>query len=409
MLTTSGSIQATYINPSDFPDKKFQLSLAGIQGELYSRGASYGQFTRVDGSTRYLDFDKWNSSARSLNGIFAQGHVHTFDFVMKTGKWAFSAGHAFRQLGGVEYSGQLIELLSEGNAPFIGETISVGPSFSYNAWNEFYLGMQRQSGRFTFGLKVKYIAGLSSLITENNKLDLTTNSEFYQWQFDTDYVIRSSSAFRFNNFEDVVFNPAGLSISFDHLLYNNTGFGADLGLSYKVNDRLGLFVSAVDIGYIKWDFVPRKYESKGRFIFDGFDVEDVLVDSAGISIADSLYQVFNFKESREYFTTFLPSKIFGGMHWNFKDKYTLNLLFRSDLNWQMNTSHISLSGVRTFKAADFGISWNVRPGSYINPGLILRLRLGPFGWYAYTDNILGLMDSQSQQVFNVRSGLHFQF
>jgi len=409
MVTTPGTIQSTYINPSDFPQKKFQLSLAGIHGEIFSRGPAYDQMTRKDGNVQYLDFDQWKSNAQSLNGIFVQGHVHTFDVAFKTEKWAFSAGHAFRQQGGVEYSSKLIELISTGNAPFIGQTIGIGPSFQYNAWNEFYVGMQRKSGKFTFGIKAKYIAGLSSLTTEKNKLDFTTKSEFYQWQFNTDYVIRSSSAFRFDSFDDVVFNPVGLNLSFDHLLYNNTGFGADLGLSYAINDKLGVFISATDIGYIKWDFVPRKYESKGQFIFDGFDVEDVITDSTGISVTDSLYQIFNFKESREQFATQLPAKFYGGMHWNLNEKYTLNFLFRSDLNWQMNTSHIYLSGVRHFKVADFGISWNLRSGSYINPGFMVRLRFGPFGWYACTDNVLSLLDGRSQQIFNVRSGLHFQF
>ncbi len=409
LLTTPGTIQSNYINPADFPKKKFQISLAGIHGEIFSRGPSYGQITRLQGSTRYLDFDNWASNVKSLNGIFVQGNVHTFDVSMKVGKWAFSGGHAFRQLGELTYSGKLLELLSSGNAPFIGQTLSIGPSMQYNAWNEFYIGVQRKFGRLSIGLKLKYMAGLSSLATESNGFKLTTKSEFYQWQFDTDYVIRSSSAFRFNSFDDVVFQPTGLKLSFDHLLYNNTGFGADLGLSYTINDRLGFFASAVDLGSIKWDFVPRKYESKGSFLFDGFDIEDILIDSAGISVSDSLYQIFNFKESREQFTTNLPTKFYAGVHWKFMEKYTFNFLFRSDFNWQMNTNYFYLSGVRNFKKADLGLSWNVRNGSYINPGIIVRLHFGPFGWYAYTDNILGLVDSKSQQIFNLRSGLHFQF
>lgn len=99
-----------------------------------------------------------------------------------------------------------------------------------------FILVPKKISRFTIGLKAKLLFGVSNFRTDEPTINYRTKSDFYQWEFDVDYSIRSSSALILNDITDITLNPSGFN--FDHLFYNNTGLAFDIGMNMELSKKL---------------------------------------------------------------------------------------------------------------------------------------------------------------------------
>src|SRR6185312_2047695 len=77
----------------------------------------------------------------------------------------------------------------------------------------------------------------------------------------------------------------------------NTGFGFDLGATFKPFDKLTLAASLVDIGAIKWTNNTYQYtldKSKANYTFEGVDISKLIEGHSdyGKNLADSIQNKF---------------------------------------------------------------------------------------------------------------------
>ncbi|MBC7884617.1 MAG: hypothetical protein H7X99_04040 [Saprospiraceae bacterium] len=407
LLNMHGYLPATYLNPGIALEKKFNLSLAGINVLIGTDGPAINQITsRNSSGQRYLDVNKLDNNLEAYHNIFFENDIHTLDLSFKVGGLVLMTGHAFRSSGNFRYPKGLIQIAAQGNAAFTGQTIEIAPFVDINAYNELYLGLQNSFGPLTVGIKGKLLYGVANVTTEKARIGFSTNEEFYQLQFDTDYLVRSSALFRYNSLDSITFDYSGLS--FDNFFYNNRGFAFDIGASLNLGDKLSLSVGAVDIGKINWDFSPRKYTSQGSFSFDGVDVLEYLGDSTSISISDTLIDLLEVKQVFENYSTSLKATITLGATYTLNNVWSFNslLLFQDNINSKRTTW--SVSAVRKLSIFDLGLQYTVSKNNFSDIGLFAKINLGPVSAFASTNNIFGLLRPFDNKSAGVRLGAVLQ-
>ncbi|MBK8621574.1 MAG: hypothetical protein IPN79_07385 [Saprospiraceae bacterium] len=408
LLALGSNLRQTYVNPAASLNKKWNVSLMNTQVELLTDGPAINQLTSVNSNgRRYIHPDNWQNHVNPENLISGNFQLNTIDIGFKTDKWTFLAGHAFRSFGSLNYTEDLLKLAANGNGPYINQTLQIGPIADYTTFNEIYVGVQKKFNKFTVGIKTKLLFGVSNLRTEEADIQYKTNDDFYQWELNTNYVIRSSSTLNFRNITDFNFNSSG--ITFDHLFYNNVGIAFDLGVNMQLSKNFQIFWSALDLGFIKWDFLPRHTVSKGKFTFEGIDPLTYLNDTTGINFSDSIAAFIPFTTITESYTTTLNNRFYLGAHYVWKEKWSFNACVRFHRSFVKSNAQLSLAATRSWKWLDVGISYAVTNGNLWNIGALLQVKWKPVQVFVATDNLFSLISLYDQKLANARGGLSISF
>jgi len=407
LLNLHGQLPSTYLNPGLKVDKKFNLSLAGVNVMLGTDGPSINKITSKNSEgKRYIDISKLDQNLEPYQNIFFNNDIHTIDVSLKIGSAMIMAGHAFRSTSNIRYPRGLVNIAAQGNAAFIGQTVEIAPYIDVNAYNEIYLGLQKSFGKLTIGAKGKLLYGVANIQTDRANMGFSTDAEIYQLSLQTDYQIRSSALLRYNSLDSITVDYSGFS--FDNMFYNNQGFAFDLGASYDVNEKFTVSASMIDIGKINWDFFPRKYTSKGNFSFDGVDILDLLVDSTSISIQDTLTDLLKVTEQIENYSTTLSGTYTLGASYLWGEKLRFNVLLLHQRSNNSSRNMLSLSAVRKISIFDLGIQYTMTKNNYAGLGIFGKIKLGPISAFASTDNIIGAFKPFDAMTASVRIGATFQ-
>jgi hypothetical protein len=406
LLHKQGTIVSTFINPAYPLAKTINIGLASINNEIGTDGPNLNKLTskNPDGS-RFLDKNKLKTEFETENNLFGQFELRTIDAGFKLGQWAVLGGHAFKLQGNFRYSEDLARLLFQGNSPFIGQTLSIGPSLDVMGYNELYLGAQKTIGALTIGGKIKLLYGTSNVYSESNKVSFTTDEEFYRWDFENDVTVRGSGTIRYNRLDSINFNAP--DFSFDNFFFNNRGWAFDIGAVYHANDNLTLSVSLLDVGRIKWDFFPRKFQSQGKFTFDGFDLFEI-IDASDTSLKDTLNQLFNVTQTLEEYTTSLNSSFTLGASY-VKNKWSYHGLYQLRHNFGSYRNILSVSAVRQVGFIDLGAQMTASKNDFLNIGLYSNVNLKYVTFYVAVHNLVYGFDWIKSNSFSLRAGATAQF
>jgi hypothetical protein len=406
LMHKEGTMAGTLLNPAFNLDKTLNFSAGAFHTEFITDGPSLSQITSENSDgTRFLDRNKFDAGFETQNNIFTQLEFRTLDAGVRLGSWAFLAGHGFKTQAQLAYSKDLAQLLFLGNAPFVGQQLDIGPSLNVMAYNEVYLGLQKTAGKWSLGGKIKLLYGTANAYTEKSEVTFTTDEEYYRWEFENDVTVRSSGTIRYNRLDSINFTLP--EVTLDNFFYNNRGWAADVGLVYKPGDRLTISASALDIGYITWDFFPRKFQSRGSFSFDGFDLFD-LTENTEMAFRDSLNQLFEVSQSLEEYTTMLNSTFNLGAtyqlnHWTYNGLYQWRQYFGTPQHT------LSVSAVRKIYFADLGVQMSIRKNDFVNIGLYSNVNLRYISIYAAVHNVVHGLDWTQSRSFFLRLGTTMQF
>ncbi len=406
LFAQKGNMAGTLLNPAFSLDKKFNIVLGSFNAEIGTDGPSLHSITskNSDGS-RFLDKSKFDKNFESENNLYTQFELRTLDVGMKLGTWGILAGHGFKIQSNFSFSEDLAQLLFLGNAPFIGQNLSVGPSLDVLAYNEVYLGAQKTVGRFTVGGKLKLLYGTVNTYTEKSNIQFTTDEEYYRWDFDTDLLVRGSGTIAYNSIDNV--NYTVPEFSFENFFYNNRGWAFDLGVVFKPTENLTFSASALDIGSIQWDFFPRKYTSRGKFSFDGLDIFDISEVTEN-SLIDTLNQLFKVSQQIEEYNTPLNSTFALGASY-VQNKWTYSALYQLRHNFGYRRNIVSLSAVRQFKFLDLGMQMMGNKNDFLNIGVYSNVNLKYFTFYVAVHNLVYGFDWTKSNNFSLRGGATIQF
>ena len=404
-------------NPAFMQDYKFVVGLPSMRDNLYLTGPTYGDFfVEQDGKT-LIDFNQAIAAMDEENVMRNDFQIQTLSFAFRANNLMLSLGHTARVFAFGKYNRALPQVIYQGNAQFIGQTVDLSNEFVINSFNEYALGAAYRFGKITFGAKAKYLSGFRSAATDKdrNSATLYTDSDIYQLTLTSDYRLNSSGTIDFNGFDefdiDFELDKAG-----NELFTENTGWAFDFGATVDLTEKLTIAASILDIGAIEWSENTRNYTSSGQFTYNGLDISEALIGSESDdefgNALDTLEAIFRATETNESYTVNLPTKMYVSGRYEVTEKLAVGAAFFTEKYRDENFKALSVSGrYQVVKPLTIGASYTtlLEEDKQFNLGLNATIQLGPVQIFGTTDNVISLINTDDAHYFSGRLGLNLMF
>ena len=403
--------QSSRTNPGLMPKAKFHLGLPIISNvglSFVNNGFVFSDLFARQGGGK-IDMDYMLPGLKDNNYLSFSTDIDFLSFGFKVkAKNYFSFNLTNRMAFNFDYSKDFMTFLAQGTVPFLGENLSMqGTGFRFSAYNEYAFGYTREfNDKLTAGAKMKLLQGIAVLNSETADITIETSSDYSQ--------ISASST--------IGVKMAGLAILTDSnasspaaglTSFANMGFALDLGGTYKLNDKITVSASAVDLGFIHWTTDARRYyNNKAEFSWDGLDAYKFLSDTAAskdyaTNLADSLKNIFGLKRSDNAFNSNLVGNLYMGAQYNFNKWFNAGAVLHGQIyEGRLYPSFTVVGGTKLGSVFHFNLSYSVLNRSYTNIGAALALNLGPIQIYAAGDNVLGFTQLDYAKTLNGRLGIN---
>ncbi|MEO6037548.1 MAG: DUF5723 family protein [Saprospiraceae bacterium] len=411
---------STSINPAFFPkDKRIAIGLPGYSLDASHSGKlTYNDLLRKDGDRTVIDFGNAIDKLEPENTLYFDQRIETVSLGIQLPRnWSIQASHANRLTGLAVYPKSLPELLWNGNAPYINQTVDFGFQARVFDWNEWSVGLAKHFNKVSVGARLKYLTGVSSLITDNDHHSATvfTNPDIYQLEIATDYGFHSSALISAidtsgRGFKVDIADLKGKAFS------SNTGVSVDLGVQIRATERLTLSASVLDWGgKIKWKEDANYFRSNGQFNYEGvtFPGADIINGSDSLTFdqkLDTLNDIFQFKKTAEEFSTKLPERIYIGATFQLTEKWILGLsgFAQNSDNRRVGGLGVSMRWMPV-RWVSLGAMYSFNKRSAANLGFHVVFKPGPVQIYFMSDNLANAFTLKSSPAVNLRTGVSLVF
>lgn len=401
-------LHQSLVNPAFIQEKNYEIDLSGFG--FYANNGGYKLFDFIQKGSNNQNIFNLQKFSQALSGNYFPNFnfsFQTFDFGYRFNKTSFSIGHYTRLEANANLDKDLIDLFANGNAAFIGKSISITPQIYLNVYQTYYIGMVYNFGNLKIGSKIKWLNGNYNLNLKTDNITLKTGSEYYEIEANTNFKINESGLI---NFKENKITELELNDSFSlKALTPNNGFAFDLGIDYQLTRALNILVNVRDLGSIKWDENSNIYQSSKSLKLKGVDLEAIIDGESTEAIEDSLNSALKISEiGSSYSQKVSPSisaavKLSDGlMDYSFAwtNTKTLNKNFQS----------FSLQASRKLsKSFNLGLSYNLNNNSFDNLGFMAHMSLGSFNFYGNTENIISIFKPRNLYSLSARIGLAFKF
>lgn len=405
-------------NPAFMPDHKLVVGLPSVRDNLYLTGPTFGDFlVEQDGKT-FIDFNQAIDAMDDKNIMRNDFQIQTLSFAFRVNNnLMLSLGHTGRAFTFGKYNKVLPQVVYQGNAQFVGETIDLSNEFVLNSFNEYALGAAYKIGKITIGAKAKYLSGFRSAATDKdqNSATLYTDPDVYQITLNSDYRLNSSGTVDFNGFDefDIRFDVNETNVEF---FSENTGWAFEFGATFAVNEKLTVAASILDIGSIEWTEDTRNYTSQGTFTYEGLDISEAITgneeDPDFGNPLDTIESIFRATETNDSYTVDLPTKFYLSGQYQVNDKLDVGAAFFSEKFRDNTFQALSLSGrYQVLKQLTLGANYTalLEAEKNFNIGLNAVVKVGPVQIFGTTDNVISLINQDDAQYFSARFGVNLLF
>lgn len=385
-----GVLQTNLSNPAYLSDHRFSIGVPYLSyWDLHANSTSiqYDDLVQLrSDDSLLLTVDEAIAKMDNDNEISGNYVQELINFGYRTGNHFLTLSVLEKRSWSFGYSPDLINLLWNGNAQFIGETVKFSPFANGIHYREYRLGYANQlSDKLSFGGAIKYLKGQRSVHLKANELSLFTDPENAYA-----LVVDGQLDFRTAGYESYSLNP----LNFKN---DNYGFGFDLGVQYQASPKLRIGVSVLDIGSINWESNIESYsidESNPPATFNGFEVdffEDNFEDNLEERLEgflDTLKNTFGVNESNNSFSTTLPTKLIGSIDYQYNSKLRIGGKFVGTKYENSFIPAFSIwGGYDVLPYLKAIVSYSVVSNAYANVGLGASIKIGPIQLYAMTENI----------------------
>lgn len=423
------------LNPAYQPEYKVFVGLPGLSG--ISVNYLNSSFTVEDmlykkNDSVYMDINKFYNSLHKRNYLYFNNENSILSIGVRAKKWYGTLDITQKNDFLFRYNKDLFTFLKYGNAD--QPNMDFGKfGINVNSYLEVALGLSKQvNDKLSVGGRLKFLAGIANVYMTDSNLDIKTEDDGTMKLHSRQNIKisapvriqdeRTGKPFPLNepiNWDDIDFNTDDLKVS-DILNTKNPGFAIDLGGEYKFNDRIKLFASLTDLGFIRWgnkDFNYNFYQD-ADFTWEGADISNsinkkneghISVDSAFQKITDELKDNFRLKSKGGSYTTMLSPKLYLGATYKLNRTFEAGGLFRASIiNGMFIPSLTASMNGRLIRNISASVSYSITRGSYVNVGAGVTAKLGPFQLYVATDNLLACNFTNTQSA-NGRFGVNLLF
>ncbi len=422
MLSQTPNVwQFSSLNPAFFPeDQRLMIGLPGIAIDARHSGSlTYNDVIKEEFGQKIVDFDQFISKMDATNEISYRQRLETVSVGFRLpgpGKTALTLSHAMRINSNTTYTKQLAQLLWQGNAQFIGETIEVAPTTRSYDFHEIGLGVSRKFGKMRAGAKIKYLSGISALITDPNanKISVYTNPDIYQLELATDYAFQSAGIISAIDTSGLGFNIARNQLR-NGLNGANSGLAFDLGLMFQVSKRLQIHASALDLGgSIRWE-AAKYFKTKANYTYEGANIPgaDLINGADNLDFStklDSLNDIFKFDQTTTNFSSAIPSRYYVGASYEVMKQLTVAGSVFAEGGIAEDKLAFGVSAhFRPIKLVSVGVMYSANRQNAANIGAQVTLSPGPFRIFVASDNLGGAFSPYASSRVNLRAGVAYAY
>jgi hypothetical protein len=405
-----GLWQRQKTNPAFAKGDQLVIGLPSLYSNLGLPGSYNELVYRTEDDRKLIDGDRLIELSGEDNNILIHREIETFSVGVPIGEYFLSVSHAGKEYKYWNYSKQTLELLWQGNAAFVGQTVPLEADMHVTYYHEFALGLSRDFGNVRVGTRVKALTGGGDISTERTGLSLYTDDDIYQLSLNSDYRMNTAGRLRVDTLQKAKFSVAPYRVQ-DAFL-NNPGWAIDLGVDWKVNEQLNLSLSVLDIGQIRWKDNVNNLSSNESIQYEGLIFNNLLrLDSLNFEqVLDTIEQVFTLDSDQESYTTRLPVKFYLGASYQLNEKWRLNALAYSEFLRDEVFPSVALGA--QYKAASWlilGASYAWRNDRFDNIGINGVATFGPVQIYGATDTFLAPFTPLQVANGNNRVGVNVLF
>lgn len=410
--------QRMYSNPAFKPKSKVNIGLPVISSIYVSHmntTLTPRNLFNTSGANPVLQTESFKSKIKANNYLGLNTKIDLFSLGIQVKKNYFS----FNATENINFrmnlpKGMLLLPLS-GNASFDehgGELSFKNFGVNANHYREYGFGWQREwSDKLNVGAKLKYLYGMENIYTKESNYVWTTDPDTYDWTISGNMDIRSSGipvTFVRDSNGNLQSQDVTLDAENDVAAYllkrKNRGLGIDFGGEYKVNDKLSVNASVIDLGFINWkDYNNRFKTNQTDFAFTGLDFTEIIytpdssrqdsIDALGKKIVDDFENQSELTYSKDKYSTPLLTRIhLGGQYQLYKSDKTAGkagLLVQTEIYHKSIRPSFTLSYNQSVgRWLNASISYSVINRSWENIGAGLSMNLGALQLYVVADNIL---------------------
>jgi len=407
--------QSNYQNPGKLPSAKLNISLPIIAST--SVGYLNNGFILTDliskkggkGDSLLLTSDNMLSKLSNSNLLAVSLSTEIFGIGIRKKNNYFSFNAMLKSEDNITFSKDLMTFIFKGNTAFFDKDANISLKVNSNTYTEYSFGFthQTKNEKLTYGTRLKLLSGLFCINSQRTNLAINTNSKDYSIQTTPDILINTSLV----DTGDVSFSNIG-----SNMFGPNKGVGLDLGVTYKLTDKISLSASVIDLGFIKWkDKVANYYSNpngKG-FGFEGFDPKQFFGSTNPQDYLNNLSDSFRHTmyplKSKNSFKTSLPTKIFLAANYKINGTFNAGALLYGKIVNQKLYSSIALSLNEAIgKWLNISESYSMANRTH-NFGLGFSINVAPFQIYAVSDNIFSVYKMESTHNTNFHMGLNLYF
>lgn len=423
------------LNPAYQPEYKVFIGLPGLSG--VSVNYLNSSFTVEDllfkrDDSVYMDVNKFYKSLHKRNYIAFNNENSILSIGVKAKSWYGTLDITQKNDFLFRYNKDLFTFLKYGNTDH--PSMDFGKlGVNLNSYIEVALGLSKQmNSKLTVGGRLKYLAGIANAHMTDSELDVVTERDGTM-KIHSRQNIRITAPVNIRNeqtglpfepnkpidWDDFDFNTDDIGVA-DFLNTKNPGFAIDLGGEYQFDDKIKLFASLTDLGFIHWgnkDFQYNFYQD-ARFTWEGADISNsvnkdnvgyISIDSAFTKLTDQLKDSLQLRSRGKAYTTMVSPKLYLGATYQLNRTFYVGGLFRASLVDKMFIPSLTASvNGRLMRNVSASVSYSITRGSYVNLGAGLTAKLGPFQLYLETDNLLACNYTNTQSA-NARFGINLLF
>lgn len=411
------------VNPAFYTKgKRFFIGLPAYALDVaHSGDIAYDDIFREEGDRTVIDLDNAIGRLEPENDIFYDQRIETVSLGFRTrnDRWGLQLGHAIVTSGWSQYPKALAEVLWYGNAPYVGQTLEIGPQADIFDWHEWNVGVSRRFGKVNFGARFKYLTGVSALRTDENRsqMSIYTDPDIYQLTLKTNYTFYSSHIVE-------AIDTSGLGYDFNTNSFGgspstqNAGYAFDFGFDAQLSENLSVNASVLNLGgSINWKEETASFTSNKEYLYEGAEIPGIDIINGSDSLdfdskIDSLNDIFQFVKNTENveLTTDLPLRLFGGASFKLSPKWLLGFSAMYQMqNSRTNTALGVSARWQMFEWLSLGGMYSVNSRSAANIGFHLLFQPGPFQVYVLSDNLLNGFSARNSPAVNLRMGASLAF
>ena len=417
-----------FANPAFFTSEYgyFDMGLGGINVNIQNIGLRYDKFFRFNenGQPVVVDLNQGVASLRNENYLNTFVDFGVFNCGRRTKYGYFTYNHRFRVMESLRYNKDMISLLVEGNAAFVGDSNPAKEELdlALHTYQEFDFGYQMcLTEQLNIGVRFKFLMGFANARSKALGFQLKTDPDSYALTASGALDLKATTPYQMSmehgelSIVDSRFNIVNL--------FKNYGTGVDLGAEYKINEQFGIAAAINDFGFIKWNnhavrFVGSLEDAgslyhDGALVFEGLtqdQIDGLMNDPEYLAkFVDTLANYYDLRSEalQGYFTGLNPTMMVRGYYdLTPQHRFSAQLLgYFSGIGF-MPALTLAYTGSFADKY-DVVTSYTMMPGSYDNLGVGLSANFGGMLIYVATNSIFGLFNPANRTQMHVQLGLSF--